>query len=155
MEGNNQKGTYSSFTSELIGSEESHSSSSGIFGSLFSLPSPKVKVLGRESLRTELNRKITNEAWSSKIGTQDYIYKFNGGEIQKSSNNDMSSFYEEQIVQPCSLSSSIYYGGQDIYPLPPNPKNNVGLFSKEKNYEGEDDKEFASRGNWWKGSLYY
>lgn len=43
MEGKKQKGTSSSFTSELFGSKESHSSSSsGIFGSIFSPPSPKV-----------------------------------------------------------------------------------------------------------------
>lgn len=30
----------------------------------------------------------------------------------------MSYIYQEQRVQPCHLSSSIYYGGQDVYSRP-------------------------------------
>ena len=42
----------------------------------------------------------------------------NEGESQSVPNKDMSSIYQEHRVQPCHLSSSIYYGGQDIYHHP-------------------------------------
>ncbi|XP_061376356.1 uncharacterized protein LOC133318387 [Gastrolobium bilobum] len=156
MEGRKHKGTSSSsssFTSELFGSKDSHpSSSSGIFGSIFSPPLPK--VLGRESLRAELNGKTANDTWSSKFGTKDDIFKSNDGDAQNTTNKDMSSIYQEQRVQPCHLSSSIYYGGQDIY-FSPQSTQNGGLNTLPKNDEGEDDSGSACRGNWWQGSLYY
>jgi hypothetical protein len=48
----------------------------------------------------------------------DYINKESEGETKKTINKDMSYIYQEQKVQPCHLSSSIYYGGQDIYSHP-------------------------------------
>ncbi|XP_027336498.1 uncharacterized protein LOC113850242 isoform X2 [Abrus precatorius] len=151
MEGNKRKGA-SSFTSELFGSKESHPSSSGIFGSIFSPPSPK--VLGRESLRSEVSGKTANETWSSKFGIQDDFSKGNDGQAQNAVDKDMSSIYQDQRVHPCHLSSSIYYGGQDIYSQPQSAQNE-GLNSLNKNDGGEDDPGIASRGNWWQGSLYY
>lgn len=56
------------------------------------------------------------------INTDD-IYKGNGGETHNTANKDMSSIYQEQRVQPCHLSSSIYYGGQDIYSHPQSTQN--------------------------------
>lgn len=38
-------------------------------------------------------------------------------------NRDISSIYQEQRVQPCHLSSSIYYGGQDVYSHPQNTQS--------------------------------
>lgn len=48
----------------------------------------------------------------------DHISKESGGETQNTAHKDMSSIYQEQKVQPCQLSSSIHYGGQDIYSRP-------------------------------------
>jgi len=48
----------------------------------------------------------------------DYISKESDGETQNTAHKDMSSIYQEQKVQPCQLSSSIHYGGQDIYSRP-------------------------------------
>ncbi|OMO66454.1 hypothetical protein CCACVL1_21141 [Corchorus capsularis] len=142
----------SSFTSELFGSKESPSSSTGIFGSIFSPPSNK--VLGRESLRSDLMAKkqdSLNEAFNTKptasSGKSSKVYE---GENQGMANKDMSSIYQEQRVQPCHLSSSIYYGGQDVYSHPQSSQNSV--YKKDG---GEDDSGSASRGNWWQGSLYY
>ncbi|XP_004492373.1 uncharacterized protein [Cicer arietinum] len=150
MEGNKQVGSSSSFTSELFGSNDLHpSSSSGIFDSIFS-PSPK--VFGRESLNSALNGKTVTEGLNSKI---DYISKGSDGENQKkTAYKDMSSIYQEQRVQPCHLSSSIYYGGQDIYSHPQSTRDS-GLNTMYKKDGGEDDSGSASRGNWWQGSLYY
>ncbi|KAL1330839.1 hypothetical protein HN51_048085 [Arachis hypogaea] len=153
MEARKQKGTSSSsFSSELFGSKESQPSpSSGIFGSIFSPQSPK--VLGRESLRSELNGKIANE--SLKIRNQDGNSKGNKEmESENKANEDMSWMYEDQRVQPCHLSSSIMYGAQDIYSQPQSTHNS-GYTSSLKNEGLEDDSGSASRGNWWQGGLYY
>ncbi|KAI7738152.1 hypothetical protein M8C21_018932 [Ambrosia artemisiifolia] len=66
---------------------------------------------------------------------------------------DTSPFYQQETSQPCHLSSSIYYGGQDIYTNPSITKNTPG-HSTQYTKDGEDDGR-ASRGNWWQGSLYY
>ncbi|KAF9679973.1 hypothetical protein SADUNF_Sadunf06G0071600 [Salix dunnii] len=81
------------------------------------------QVLGRESLRSEVAEKrqdSANDAWNAKSGTpaSDLTSKINEGESQSIPNKDTSSIYQEQRVQPCHLSSSIYYGGQDIYHHP-------------------------------------
>lgn len=44
-------------------------------------------------------------------------------ESQEMKNKDMSSIYQDQSAQPCHLSSSIYYGGQDVYTHPQNSYN--------------------------------
>ncbi|KAL1158550.1 hypothetical protein V6Z11_A08G231200 [Gossypium hirsutum] len=40
--------------------------------------------------------------------------KGHAGEVRSAENGRVGSIYQEQI-EPCHLSSSIYYGGQDIY----------------------------------------
>ncbi|XP_058212897.1 uncharacterized protein LOC131324794 isoform X3 [Rhododendron vialii] len=143
MDGKKQMGSSSSFTTDLFGSTESSaSSSSGIFGSIFA---PSSKVFGRESLRSEavgMKQDSANQVpWSS------------GGEYQNVPNKDSNPYYQEQRVQPCHLSSSIYYGGQDVYSHP--QKTQPSGYSTVNNEGGEDDLGIASRGNWWQGSLYY
>ncbi|KAF5940920.1 hypothetical protein HYC85_022087 [Camellia sinensis] len=142
----------SSFTSDLFGSKESSaSSSSGIFGSIFE---PSSKVLGRESVHSkavEKKQDSPNQVWSTKPGAQDTIPRSGEGENQNIHNRDMSPFYQEQRVQPCDLSSSIYYGGQDIYSQ---PQTTQGSGYSTVNQDGvEDDSGSASRGNWWQGRM--
>ncbi|CAL0328254.1 unnamed protein product [Lupinus luteus] len=154
MEGKKQMGSSfsssSSFTSDLFGSIQSYpSSSSGIFGSIFS---PSSKILGRESLRSEVSGKIATDGWTPKIAPQDYIYKGRDGETPSTARKDISSIYQEQRVQPCHLSSSIYYGGQDIYSQPQSTYDS-GLKFLYKKDGGEDDSGSASRGNWWQGMI--
>ncbi|KAJ9180642.1 hypothetical protein P3X46_008858 [Hevea brasiliensis] len=154
MEGK-QLASSSSFTSELFGSTSKDSTSStGIFGSIFAPPS---KVLGRGLLRSEVfgnKQDSANEAWNTKPGAPDDTSKSNKGEGQNMPSRDVSSLYQEQRVQPCHLSSSIYYGGQDIYHHPQNSQSSsmTSMFNKDG---AEDDSGSASRGNWWQGSLYY
>lgn len=149
MEGRKQaSSSSSSLTSELFGSKES-SSSTGIFGSIFA---PSSKVVSRESLHSEVNgrkKDSKKESWKAKPLADD-TSKSSEGESQIFPNRDMSSIYQEQRVQPCHLSSSIYYGGQDIYSHPQSTQS-----SAYKKDVGEDDSGSASRGNWWQGSLYY
>ncbi|XP_058215965.1 uncharacterized protein LOC131327019 isoform X2 [Rhododendron vialii] len=161
MEGKKQVGSASSsssFTSDLFGAKESSvSSSSGIFGSIFS---PSSKVLGRESLRSEAVDKkqdSSTQAWSTKSGPQDTISRSSEGENVSFPNRESSSpIYEEQRGQPCHLSSSLYYGGQDVYSHPQNTQASSYPPTHQVNKDGgEDDSGSASRGNWWQGSLYY
>ncbi|PIN08969.1 hypothetical protein CDL12_18445 [Handroanthus impetiginosus] len=148
MEGGKQSG--SSLASDLFGAKDSsaNASSSGIFGSIFA---PPAKVLGRESLRsseTEKKHDSGNAAWSAKAGSS-------GGRdhSQNTTSKDISSYYPEEKVQPFHYSSSIYYGGQDVYSRPEGAQNpNHTTFNKDG---GEDESGSASRGNWWQGSLYY
>ncbi|CAH1432132.1 unnamed protein product [Lactuca virosa] len=134
MEGKKQHSSSSSFTNELFGSKESSASSStGLFHSIFPPPS--------KGQGTEKN--------------YDFAIKRDSLDKEDKSLNpktDPSPFYEQQRSQPCHLSSSIYYGGQDVYTNPTITKNTSG--HSTYNQEGEDDGR-ASRGNWWQGSLYY
>uniref|UniRef100_A0A0D3EIE8 Uncharacterized protein n=1 Tax=Brassica oleracea var. oleracea TaxID=109376 RepID=A0A0D3EIE8_BRAOL len=107
MEGIKKSGSSSSspsLTCQLFGSRDnppsssSSSSSSGIFGSIFAPPS---KVMGQETVTGGWNDK------SSKAG----------GDVEKNRLEFGSVYQQEQQerVQPCHLSSSIYYGGPDVY----------------------------------------
>lgn len=54
----------------------------------------------------------------------DTIYRSSEGENVSVPNRESSSpIYEEQRGQPCHLSSSLYYGGQDIYSHPQNTQS--------------------------------
>ncbi|KAE8705990.1 hypothetical protein F3Y22_tig00110410pilonHSYRG00013 [Hibiscus syriacus] len=106
MEGKKKVGSSSSsFTSELFGSKDSPSPSTGIFGSIFTPPS---KVLGRDSLHPAGAR---GQPWNTNPGPSGDSSKGHEGENRNV--RDESYIYQEQRVQPCPLSSSIYYGGQD------------------------------------------
>ncbi|KAI3473182.1 hypothetical protein Pfo_028937 [Paulownia fortunei] len=153
MEGGKQSG--SSLASDLFGAKDSTAaaSSSGIFGSIFA---PPAKVLGRESLHsseTEKKNNFGNPSWSAKTGVSDNNALGGEGQSQSTTSKDISSYYQEEKVQPFHYSSSIYYGGQDVYSRPQSTQNpGFTTFNKDG---GEDDSGSASRGNWWQGSLYY
>nr|XP_011466517.1 PREDICTED: uncharacterized protein LOC101305189 [Fragaria vesca subsp. vesca] len=144
----------SSFTSELFGSKDSSSSSSsGIFGAIFAPPLNSPKVLSRESLRSELTRKKYTDQPLHFNSTQPGDYS-NGKAVEGQSTQikDSSHYYDQRSQQPCHLSSSIYYGGQDIYHQPQNSQDSYNSTYKK---DGTDDDGTACRGNWWQGSLYY
>ncbi|KAG2242708.1 hypothetical protein Bca52824_095451 [Brassica carinata] len=134
MEGIKKSGSSSSspsLTCQLFGSRDnppssSSSSSSGIFGSIFAPPS---KVMGQETVTGGWNDK------SSKAGnllTKAFFINRNN-----------------KRVQPCHLSSSIYYGGPDVYFQPQSQNSSANSAAQKKKEGGEDDSGSASRGNWW------
>ncbi|XP_039064424.1 uncharacterized protein LOC120209495 isoform X2 [Hibiscus syriacus] len=125
------KGTKSS-SSQLFGSKVSPSSPLRIFQSLFPT---QPKVQGEESPMAR-RQESPNEPLNA-----------------NPENSEASSIYPHQCVQPCHLSSSIYYGGQDECPRP-QTKQGSGIDTVYKD-NGEDDSGYATRGNWWQGSLYY
>ncbi|XVF19976.1 hypothetical protein REPUB_Repub11eG0157800 [Reevesia pubescens] len=113
-ESERQVGSSSSFTADLFGSKESSSSSSskGIFSSIFPPPS---SVEGRNSSGSKVleswpKQPVEGSAW--RHGMQAPLAE---GSTYNIHNKDRNSVFQEERVEPCHLSSSLYYGGQDIY----------------------------------------
>ncbi|XP_077238861.1 uncharacterized protein LOC143879999 [Tasmannia lanceolata] len=166
MEG--RKPNTSSISSELFGEKDSSSSSGSISSStgIFSTVFPSTAV-GKDSSRSESFgswRKQDQEvhAWNPKQAPGDGISQSNERDSQSIPNKDSSSIYQHETVEPCVFSSSLYYGGRDIYSHSPNSQNTQvsGTPHIYKKDAGEDDPNSgnansASRGNWWQGSLYY
>ncbi|KAL0887194.1 hypothetical protein Bca101_011177 [Brassica carinata] len=133
MEGKGRVGSStssSSLTTELFGSKDPSppSSSSGIFSSIFPHPS----------------KSVARDGPSSKHGSQ--------------AQRMQSSTAQADSVEPCHLSSSLYYGGQDVYSR--STANQTYPTKNERPRSGEGDangqnSQDVSRGNWWQGSLYY
>ncbi|KAK9280542.1 hypothetical protein L1049_014234 [Liquidambar formosana] len=155
MEGKKCVGSSSSFTADLFGSKDPQqspppSSSSGIFASIFPPPST---VLGRNSSSSEVigswqKQPSGNQEWNTKKGAP--------GMSSSMPNKDRSSIFQGQRAEPCHLSSSLYYGGQDIYSHSPSPPTSESYPIFKKDGEEDDPNgNSASRGNWWQGSLYY
>ncbi|KAK6120316.1 hypothetical protein DH2020_046007 [Rehmannia glutinosa] len=162
MEGGKQSG--SSFASDLFGAKDSSTtgSPSGVFGSIFAPPakvSNTVVVMvvrfwdGNRCIKSETEKKNNpgNPAWSGKTGVSDSNAVGGEGQNQGTASKDASSYYQDQKVETFHYSSSIYYGGQDVYSRPQNAQNPV--FSTFNKDGGEDESGTASRGNWWQGKL--
>lgn len=154
MENKEKIGSPSSFTNDLFGAKESaqlpaSSAVTGIFSSIFPPPST---VLRRNSsseiVGTRPGQSGVSQSWNR--GTTEDIYK----------NKERSSIFQGR-AEPCPLSSSIHYGGQeeDMYTKSSNSQT-LGSQPDFKKDGEEDDQNGnnshgASRGNWWQGSLYY
>ncbi|GLU11523.1 hypothetical protein SLE2022_282620 [Rubroshorea leprosula] len=163
MDGKRQVGSSSSsFTAELFGIKESPASmSTGIFASMF--PAPSV-VIGRNSSSSKAlepwkKQPVENQTWSLNHRMQGKLASYPEGGAYNIPNKERNSIYQEERAEPCHLSSSLYYGGQDIYSHSPSSQTSASYPVFNKN-EGEDDpignnSQGASRGNWWQGSLYY
>ncbi|GAB2235000.1 hypothetical protein Droror1_Dr00004276 [Drosera rotundifolia] len=136
MEGKKQVGSASSsFPSELFGTKDP--SKTDVFSSIF----PPQKVAG---------------SWQ-KQQKQDSMDKNRASAYRSTIYKDKSSTSQEQRTHPCYLSSSIFYGGQEMYPQSSNAQNSGFYAAKEgEDYDSSgNNSNGASRGNWWEGSLYY
>ncbi|XP_010541419.1 PREDICTED: uncharacterized protein LOC104814892 [Tarenaya hassleriana] len=128
MEGKGRVGSSSSsFTAELFGTKDPQPpSSSGAFASIFPPPS-----------KTGARNSPTSNHGSSG-GRTEYV--------------NMPS---RESNPPCHLSSSLHYGGQEVY----SPTTNQTYHHPVKDHRGEvengNNSQDAYRGNWWQGSLYY
>ncbi|GAB2299703.1 hypothetical protein Dimus_033760 [Dionaea muscipula] len=145
MEKSKQKGSSSSsstssssssIATELFGPKEPSSSTSGsVFGYVFD---PPASGKWRDSQQGKV---YSNSIYGRPAGQS----------------KDRTSNYQQETVGPCYLSSSIYYGGQEVY-SPATCKTDTKPHLKKD--ERDDDPDGgnghgASRGNWWQGSLYY
>ncbi|KAJ6432580.1 hypothetical protein OIU84_019756 [Salix udensis] len=138
---NKRQAVASSFD-HLLGPRDSTSSSStsnGIFESIFPYPS-KIQVPdGRDSGIME------NHGGRGKYANRDNVTQKAKGE---SSGKGKSSVFQNETPEPCYLSSSIYYGGQENYS--PRTKNSEYQQVFEKDGGKEDpsgnDPNSVSRG---------
>ncbi|KAG8484025.1 hypothetical protein CXB51_023237 [Gossypium anomalum] len=149
MEGKKNVGSSSSsITSKLFGSKDSPpSSSAGIFGSIFAPPS-KAQIFGRESLRPAgaKTQHSPNEPWNTKPGAS-ALGVVVEGETDNTENRDKSDKYQEQRIYPCHLSSSIYYGGQDVYLYPQGSQSSeLDSVMTEKTIQGVQQEETGGKG---------
>jgi hypothetical protein len=150
MEGNKKKveSSSSSFTSDLFGPKQAaQSASTGIFASIFPPPTqvPRRRFSSSGEYASSPNQRLVNQEWKAKLSDEvsyDATVKYK------------SSYYQEDREHPCPLSSSIHYGGRDVYSDSPNSQTSGSYPTTFKKDGGEDDSS-ASRGNWWQGSLYY
>ncbi|KAL8508225.1 hypothetical protein ACS0TY_018710 [Phlomoides rotata] len=140
-------GSSSSFTVDLFGpkdSSKSSTSSAGFFGSIFGPQSTMVP--GRDHLPQDFNGygNIKHET------TTDYKSdKINPMKKEKNLGYDENG----RSVEPCYYNSSIYYGGQEVYS--PSTRTTTPHNFKKDGDQNESNSSVASRGNLWKGSLYY
>ncbi|KAL6534323.1 hypothetical protein OROHE_013248 [Orobanche hederae] len=148
MEGG-RKPSGSSLASDLFGEKDipTTDSASGIC-SIFS-PPPKVweRGRGREYFPEAEKKSSGNPSWSAKKDSSGV-----GGEGQNqggTAGKEVRSYFQDEKVQPFHYSSSIYYGGQDVYDRPPQTTHNPPVFATFNKDGGEDDSGGASRGNWW------
>ncbi|KAL9250523.1 hypothetical protein AKJ16_DCAP24681 [Drosera capensis] len=142
MEGRKQaKGSCSStsskFPSELFGAKET--AKNDVFSSIFA--ANKVEGSRQKQLK------------------QDNADKNHSCTHRESAYKDNNLTFHEEKAHPCHLSSSLYYGGQEMYLQPP-AKQTPGSYYKKDNDEEDDDSSGNNsygvpRGNWWEGSLYY
>ncbi|XP_043718443.1 uncharacterized protein LOC122666308 [Telopea speciosissima] len=97
--------------------------------------------------------------WNTKQGAPDNKYQSREGNNSNTTNKDNGSIYQDESVGHCLLSSSLYYGGQDIYSnsssTRPSSGSNPVYKEDGRDDSSEDNLHSASRGNWWQGSLYY
>ncbi|XP_042510252.1 uncharacterized protein LOC122085750 [Macadamia integrifolia] len=158
MEGKKQVGSSSSLPSDLFGKESS--SSKGIFESVFPPPSKPVE---RDSSHSELMGTLRKQdsgshCWNNKQGAPDHRAQSREGYNSSTPNKDSSSIYQNESVGLCSFSSSLYYGGQDIYSNSSSTRASSGstpVYKEDGRDDSNEDLNSASRGNWWQGSLYY
>ncbi|XP_021715431.1 uncharacterized protein LOC110683384 [Chenopodium quinoa] len=139
----------SSLTSQLFGPQES-SSSNDVLASIFP-PKGTGRNSGYSENRGSWQEPSGNQPWNTK---QDNTYKHGDTAYGCSANKERSTIYQQEGGEPCYLSSSLYYGGRDMYSKPPTNQNPT-TYPTYKKDGGEDDPSGASRGNWWQGSLYY
>ncbi|KAJ8750491.1 hypothetical protein K2173_015636 [Erythroxylum novogranatense] len=155
MDGRKQAVT-SSFTAELFGTKESPpSSSTGIFSSIFPPPSA---VSGKKSSNSDVGGSWGKQ--SSGNWSKQEVPAMNGEAAGYNIlDKERGSAFEEERVQPCPLSSSLYYGGRDNYSRAPSNQTAGSHVSYKKDGTEDDpsgtNSHGASRGNWWQGSLYY
>ncbi|XP_060215497.1 uncharacterized protein LOC132642261 isoform X2 [Lycium barbarum] len=140
----------SSFTNELFGPKKP--SNSSLFGSVFG---PNSTGLRRDPMHSGDRGSSRIQDQGNHYGNTKYGTSDNGSNRSRGDNTkDKTLMYQyEKVEAPCNLSSSIYYGGQDVYP--PTTQTSGSLNNIVKKDGRDDGSNSASRGNWWEGSLYY
>ncbi|MQM14139.1 hypothetical protein Taro_047072 [Colocasia esculenta] len=105
-------------------------------------------VMGWDSSRSDIFG--PSEKSEAQNQTQDAKNVAADDKSEGDAHRDKNAAYQQARIYPCSLSSSLYYGGRDIYISP----SNLHKFDEDYKPDGEDDltdpdPNAASRGNWW------
>ncbi|KAL4378369.1 hypothetical protein GQ457_02G022560 [Hibiscus cannabinus] len=158
VSGSSSNSSSSSSLDHLFGpkvSSSSATSSTGLFGTIF--PPPSV-VLGRDSTHSSIRGSWNNQglAHHGTYENPDHTTEYSKGQSSGTRNKDKG--YHNETVEPCYLSSSIYYGGQENYSPRKKTTHSPQYFKKDGGDDdpnGNNSSGGASRGNWWQGSLYY
>ncbi|KAF7848564.1 hypothetical protein BT93_L1843 [Corymbia citriodora subsp. variegata] len=146
---------------QLFGPKDSFPPSSGSFGSIFPPPSTVLARINNHSrsetfMGSPINPDLGNQASGCKYGNPGQSFK---GDGNNATCKAKSAIYQTEAAEPCYMSSSIYYGGQENY----SPRTSARTTESHSVFkkDGVDDEsnvnnsDSASRGNWWQGSLYY
>ncbi|KAL9274364.1 hypothetical protein AKJ16_DCAP20607 [Drosera capensis] len=139
--GSSKSSSSSSIATELFGQKEASSSSGSLFGSVFDSPATTGK--GRSSLQG--NSYSEYRTGNSKNERPDNVGQ----------SKEQASYYQQETVGSCYFSSSIYYGGQEVYAPSTCKADTNPSFKKDKRDDDDQDggnPNDAARGNWWQGS---
>ncbi|KAB5540863.1 hypothetical protein DKX38_013837 [Salix brachista] len=168
----------SSFTANLFGTTESAPvSSAGVFASMFPPPSTVysetssifhlhalrmvfsfvnvILVLGRKSSGPEMTGSWQKQSYGNQTRSPKQGSPAKSQAVTYSMPDRDRNPVQEERMEPCHLSSSLYYGGQENYSQSPGTQM-AGSYPIFKKDGGEDDPSSsnphsASRGNWWQG----
>nr|GEX28316.1 hypothetical protein [Tanacetum cinerariifolium] len=148
----------SSFAAELFGENDSHSSSTGIFSSIFPPPARARNQSFSQFNGDTQKGTLGNQVWTATRGTSaENVAKNTASANSSLMNMERRSIFQER-VEPSPLGSSLYYGGQEDMYVCSSSNSTSQPYHKFKKLDGKDDPNHlhsASRGNWWQGSLYY
>ncbi|KAF9597473.1 hypothetical protein IFM89_018919 [Coptis chinensis] len=142
--------TGSSISNELFGpkggsSSSKNNSSTGSFDSVFAHPSTYSRS---EVIGSWRKQDSGNQGWNKQDSTGN-ASQTTGGQGQNTSNRGQSSIFQDERVEPHYLSSSIFYGAQDVYSNQSTTRSSVPAQTYKKDGENDDPDGSASRGNWW------
>ncbi|XP_071723065.1 uncharacterized protein [Rutidosis leptorrhynchoides] len=157
MENNSRVSSSSSFISDLFDTKESTNSvSTGIFESIFPPPSTAngqwndLQVPKRRGSSSSWENQVSgNQEWKAKLGAP-------APEVEEVSyERNSNKLYQEKRAKenPCHLSSSLHYGGRDVYTDSPNTRTTGSYPKFQKEGPSANNSNDASRGNWWQGSI--
>ncbi|XP_073005634.1 uncharacterized protein [Typha latifolia] len=137
----------SSLVDVIFGKKEEVGSHDGYFSGVFPPPSA---VMRKDSQNS-------SKAGNARSGTADRNTQESPSKCQSTQlTKDGKPIYSAEPTESPYFGSSVHYGCRDFYPGSPS-KNTPETTNTYKNSEEDssDSSNYATRGNWWQGSLYY
>ncbi|XAR58949.1 hypothetical protein NMG60_11014543 [Bertholletia excelsa] len=153
-----------SFTADHTGFEESTPTPplppAGRFASIFP---PASSVVDGNSSYFDFSKDVQkqpsgDQVWRTKQGPQE-VPKSSEGKCNIISDKERSTIFQQR-AEPSPLSSSIHYGGREDMYIRSTASETLSTYPSFDKCPAEDDpignsSNWAYRGNWWQGSLYY
>uniref|UniRef100_A0A6V7QWD5 Suppressor protein SRP40-like n=1 Tax=Ananas comosus var. bracteatus TaxID=296719 RepID=A0A6V7QWD5_ANACO len=139
-------------------SSKSSSSSSGYFTSVFS---PSSMVGGSDTTHSDLywtknSMKTDGQTENAENIIKDGKPQENPSKNQTPQNKDGKPIHPTEPIESPYFGSSVHYGGRDFFACSAPSSTSVTVKTRKNNEDdGSDNSNFATRGDWWQGSLYY